>query len=138
MNQCSHNLDLLQWICGMPVRVQCLCKEGHFHDIEVEDDVRNIAGGGTDCLRERKTANITLEQEEKQYEKVLQGFADERMGVGKCIAPGTEGRKNLLLSNAAYLPSWEKGMVDIPNIGTDEELEIERLFEKWLKQKRCR
>ncbi len=39
LNQCPHNLDLLQWICGMPVRVQCFCKEGHFHDIEVEDDV---------------------------------------------------------------------------------------------------
>ena len=39
MNQCPHNLDLWQWICGMPVRVRAFCKEGHFHDIEVEDDV---------------------------------------------------------------------------------------------------
>ena len=39
---------------------------------------------------------------------------------------------------AAYLSSWEKRMVDIPNIGTDEELEFERLFEKWLEQKRSR
>ena len=38
LNQCPHNLDLLQWICGMPVKVQGFCKEGHFHDIEVEDD----------------------------------------------------------------------------------------------------
>ena len=60
------------------------------------------------------------------------------MGIGKCIAQGTEGRKSLLLSNAAYLSSWEKRMVDIPNIGTDEELEFEGLFEKWLDQKRSR
>ena len=39
LNQCPHNLDLLQWICGMPARVQGFCIEGHFHDIEVEDDV---------------------------------------------------------------------------------------------------
>ena len=39
LNQCPHNLDLIQWICGMPHEVQAFCKEGHFHDIEVEDDV---------------------------------------------------------------------------------------------------
>jgi anthranilate synthase/aminodeoxychorismate synthase-like glutamine amidotransferase len=39
LNQCPHNLDLLQWICGNPVRVQGFCHEGRFHDIEVEDDV---------------------------------------------------------------------------------------------------
>ncbi len=39
LNQCPHNLDILQWICGMPKYVQGFCKEGHFHDIEVEDDV---------------------------------------------------------------------------------------------------
>ena len=39
LNQAPHNLDLLQWLFGMPSRVQGFCKEGHFHDIEVEDDV---------------------------------------------------------------------------------------------------
>lgn len=39
LNQCPHNLDLLQWICGMPVRVQAFCHEGKWHHIEVEDDV---------------------------------------------------------------------------------------------------
>ena len=39
INQCPHNLDILQWICGMPARVQGFCHEGHYHDIEVEDDV---------------------------------------------------------------------------------------------------
>lgn len=38
-NQCPHNLDLLQWICGMPSRVQAFCHMGKWHDIEVEDDV---------------------------------------------------------------------------------------------------
>lgn len=39
LNQCPHNLDLLQWICGMPVSVRAFCHEGKWHDIEVEDDV---------------------------------------------------------------------------------------------------
>ena len=39
LNQCPHNLDLIQWICGIPSKVQAFCHEGKWHDIEVEDDV---------------------------------------------------------------------------------------------------
>ena len=39
LNQCPHNLDLLQWICGMPSRVRAFCHNGKWHHIEVEDDV---------------------------------------------------------------------------------------------------
>lgn len=39
LNQCPHNIDLLQWICGMPISVQGFCHEGKYHPIEVEDDV---------------------------------------------------------------------------------------------------
>lgn len=39
LNQCPHNLDLWQWICGMPVKITAFCHEGRWHDIEVEDDV---------------------------------------------------------------------------------------------------
>lgn len=39
LNQCPHNIDLLQWICGMPSMVQGFCHEGRYHPIEVEDDV---------------------------------------------------------------------------------------------------
>lgn len=39
LNQCPHQLDLLQWICGMPSRVYASCSFGKWHDIEVEDDV---------------------------------------------------------------------------------------------------
>jgi predicted dehydrogenase len=38
-NQSPHNLDLWQWICGMPARVRAFCAFGKYHDIEVEDDV---------------------------------------------------------------------------------------------------
>jgi predicted dehydrogenase len=39
LNQCPHNLDLLQWICGVPIRVRGFCQLGHYHNIEVEDNV---------------------------------------------------------------------------------------------------
>ena len=42
-NQCPHNLDLWQWICGMPVRIRAFCGFGKYHDIEVEDDVTAYA-----------------------------------------------------------------------------------------------
>lgn len=38
-NQCPHNLDLWQWICGMPTRVRAFCGFGKYHNIEVDDDV---------------------------------------------------------------------------------------------------
>lgn len=39
LNQCPHQLDLWQWICGMPKKVQANMHFGKWHDIEVEDDV---------------------------------------------------------------------------------------------------
>ncbi|MBO5953501.1 MAG: Gfo/Idh/MocA family oxidoreductase [Oscillospiraceae bacterium] len=39
LNQCPHQLDLWQWICGMPKRVHAFLHYGKWHDIEVEDDV---------------------------------------------------------------------------------------------------
>ena len=39
LNQCPHQLDLWQWICKMPKRVEAHLLYGKWHDIEVEDDV---------------------------------------------------------------------------------------------------
>jgi len=39
LNQCPHQLDLLQWLFGMPERVQAFCRFGAHHEIEVEDEV---------------------------------------------------------------------------------------------------
>jgi predicted dehydrogenase len=39
LNQCPHNLDLLQWLCGMPVKMRAFCNLGKRHNIEVEDEV---------------------------------------------------------------------------------------------------
>ncbi|MCR5189197.1 MAG: Gfo/Idh/MocA family oxidoreductase [Treponema sp.] len=39
LNQAPHNLDLWQWIFGMPKRVRAFCSFGKYHKIDVEDDV---------------------------------------------------------------------------------------------------
>ena len=39
LNQCPHQLDLMQWLFGMPKKVRAFCQIGKWHDIEVEDNV---------------------------------------------------------------------------------------------------
>lgn len=43
LNQCPHQLDLWQWICGMPKSITAHLKYGAWHDIQVEDDVTAFA-----------------------------------------------------------------------------------------------
>lgn len=53
LNQCPHNLDLWQWIFGMPKSIRAKCAVGKYHDIEVEDDVTITAdyeNGATACF----------------------------------------------------------------------------------------
>lgn len=39
LNQSPHQLDLLQWMFGMPNQIHAFCDFGKYHDIEVEDAV---------------------------------------------------------------------------------------------------
>ncbi len=43
LNQAPHNLDLWQWIMGMPKRIRAFCDFGKYHNIDVEDDVTIFA-----------------------------------------------------------------------------------------------
>ena len=43
INQNPHQLDLWQWLCGMPKTIRSTCYYGKWHDIEVEDDVTVFA-----------------------------------------------------------------------------------------------
>ena len=43
LNQAPHNLDLWQWICGMPVSVRAQCDVARYHRIGVEDDATLFA-----------------------------------------------------------------------------------------------
>ncbi len=39
LNQCPHNLDMWQWLFGMPSKIRAFMQFGAKHDIEVEDQV---------------------------------------------------------------------------------------------------
>ena len=50
LNQAPHNLDLWQWICGMPTHVRAVCDVARYHRIEVEDEAvlyTRYEGGAT-------------------------------------------------------------------------------------------
>ncbi len=190
LNQCPHNLDLLAWMCGMPLQLQAFCIEGHFHNIEVEDDVTmymkwpNGATGtfitstgdapgvnrleisldeamlvcengelrigelapelgcseaeyrmnSTEFFRKIKGDwhTVTFENPGDAYQIVLQSFANKICGTGPMVAEGYDGYMSLMMSNAAYLSSWEGRMITLPAKGSSDELEFEKQFEAQL------
>ncbi len=163
LNQAPHNLDLMQWIFGMPSVVRADCRVGRYHNIEVEDEAAiyceydngstalfvtstgefpgtnrlEIAGDlGKIVLEEGKLKWWRLrvpEREfcfasEKDFDKIpfeyeeiipeekdtghigiLAEFADAILHGTQLTAPGQEGINQLLISNAAYLSSWQGG-----------------------------
>ena len=53
INQYAHNVDLWQWLCGLPVRVRAFSSFGKYREIEVEDEVTvyaEYANGATGVL----------------------------------------------------------------------------------------
>ena len=42
LNQCIHNLDVMQWLFGLPSSVSSKVAFGRYHDIDVEDEVSAI------------------------------------------------------------------------------------------------
>lgn len=166
LNQCPHNLDLLQWICGMPGRIQGFCQEGKWHRIEVEDEVtaymefpngatgtfvastgdypgvnrleidlekaQIICEGGKLHIQGRKehksgdTAEaLSMESYSmdydfsgctsgNHYQIMLHNFADAILDGAPLIADGKEGINSLMMSNAIYLSSWQRRMLNLP------------------------
>ena len=181
LNQAPHNIDLWQWMVGLPTRVRAFCTEGKYHNIEVEDDAtiyaeyENGASAvfitttgefpGTNRLEisgdrgkmvlengelhfwkldfsEREacyteTAGFpswkaeesvyTAEETEDGHLLILRNFTNAILHGEPLIAPGTDGIRELTISNAAYLSSWTNDWVTLP---LDEAL-----FEQHLQQK---
>ena len=50
MDQCPHQVDLWQWMFGMPDKVTCRMGFGSHHDIEVEDEVSAIMEYKDGCI----------------------------------------------------------------------------------------
>ncbi len=160
LNQAPHNLDIWQWICGMPSEVTAFCDVGKYHDVEVEDDAtivtryENGAMGtfitstgecpGTNrleisgskgkiiiengvlkwwrlkederdfCFNSSESfpnvqcdyEEILPEKEETAHKGILQNFANAIIKGETLISKGSDGIKELSISNAAYLSSW--------------------------------
>ncbi|MDD6215089.1 MAG: Gfo/Idh/MocA family oxidoreductase [Firmicutes bacterium] len=99
LNQCPHQLDMWQWICGMPKTVEAHLHYGQWHNIEVEDDVtaymeyENGATGvfvtstgdahGTNRLElQLDRAKIVVENEKiimEEYEMTEQEFSETNL-----------------------------------------------------------
>ncbi len=175
LNQNPHNLDLWQWICGMPSRVRSQVYYGKHRNIEVEDDVTALVeypNGATGCyittvgdapgtnrleisgergkivVENGKIKFSRLRVPEPEFNATYKGglgkpevwemevplgkgsytshagitanFCDAILDGKPLIAPGEEGIKGLMISNAIHLSSWTGGeWVDLP--GAEEK-----------------
>ncbi len=167
LNQAPHNLDIWQWLFGMPERVRAFCTPGKYHHISVEDDATiyaEYANGavatfitttgeapGTNRLEiSGDLGKIVLEQgnltwyrlaePEREFcfnckslsympeihkevytaepieghVEILKNFTRAILYAEPLIAPGEEGIRSLMISNAAYLSSWTDRWTTLP------------------------
>ena len=156
LNQCPHQLDLWQWICGMPVRVHAHLHYGKWHDIEVEDDVTAYVeyangatgvfvtttgdGKGSNRLEiQLDKARIIAENGPLDVEEFeIDGKDEKHIGVINAwggailrgepmVADGREGIHGLTISNAMHLSSWLNKTVELP---FDEEQYYQELMKR--------
>lgn len=181
LNQAPHNLDVWQWIFGMPLSVRADCRVARYHNIEVEDEATiyavyengatatfitstgefpgtnrlEIAGDlGKIVLEDGKIKwwklkvherefsftsqkdfdkipfdyeEITLTEKETGHLGILANFAGAILTGEELIAPGRDGINELMISNAAYLSSWQGGRkVNLPPDDAEFFSELER------------
>lgn len=168
LNQAPHNLDIWQWIFGMPDSIRAVCRVGRYHSIEVEDDATiyaTYANGATatfitstgefpgtnrlELVGDR--AKLVLEggklciwrldvpersfcfESEQNFDKIpmkYEEFVPQSRGPGHIgilenfargvlygeplLSPGEDGLNELMISNAAYLSSWQNCEISLP------------------------
>ncbi len=182
INQAPHNLDIWQWIFGMPDAVRADCRVAVYHNIEVEDEATIYAeykNGATAtfitstgefpgtnrleiagdlgklvleegrlkwwrlkvperefCFASQKSfekipfdyEEIIPDEKEKGHLGILSNFAGAILRGEQLIAPGEDGINELLISNAAYLSSWQGGRrIILPPEDCEFLGELERL-----------
>ena len=135
MNQAPHQLDLLQWITGMPCKMHAHLKYGSHRDIDVEDDVTayfeypNGATGtlitcthdavGTDRLEiHGDNGKIIIEDSSKVTVKKLRKSEEElnrTLDFRQMLAlvKGQAGEKLYDEEHFEIPENWEKQHVDV-------------------------
>ena len=144
LNQCPHQLDLWQWICGMPVSVLSQMRFGQWHDIEVEDDVTTYveyANGATGVFVtttgdahgtnrfeiQLDRAKLETDGKNEQHVGVLNAWAGAILHGTPLVAHGSEGINGLTLSNAMHLSAFLGKKIQLP---LDEDLFYEELMKR--------
>ncbi len=118
LNQCPHNLDLLQWICGMPVRVQAFCNEGKYHNIEVEDEVTaylEFANGATGTFYSTTGEASGINRLEISLEDALLVYEKDTLKVCELGFKEAEYRKTATEQFAKMKGTWKEITFDEPN-----------------------
>lgn len=134
INQCPHQLDLVQWVVGeMPIAVNGFCKYGKWHDVEVEDEVtayfeyKNGASGvfitttgeapGTNRFEVSGTKGKLLCENKKLFfyqnaedSQVFSKTSSESFAAPKCeiIEPETDGEN---LQHVGILANFTKAIL---------------------------
>lgn len=111
LNQCPHNLDLLQWICGMPVCVQAFCNEGKYHNIPVEDEVTayfTFENGATGTFYSTTGEASAINRLEISMEDALLVFENNELKVRELKVKEAEYRKTATDFFAQPDGEWKK------------------------------
>ena len=120
LNQCPHNLDLWQWICGMPVKVQSHVHYGKWHDIEVEDDVTTYveyANGATGVFITTTGDAYGTNRFEIQLDKAKLVVEDDVLTVLEYDVPESEFTK----TNTVPFGRMDAQPVEIETDGKSEQ-----------------
>jgi predicted dehydrogenase len=113
LNQCPHNLDLLQWLGGMPRRVRAFCHLGKHHHIEVEDDVTaylEYANGATGVFTTSTGEAPGTNRLEIAAERGRVVYENDRLSFTRNEVPMTEFSRTTNQSFATP-PTWN---VELP------------------------
>ena len=117
LNQAPHQLDLFQWMFGMPTKVRAFCTLGKYHDIEVEDDVTAYCE-----FKEGFTGMFITSTGEFPGTSRLEIMADRGRLVfenGKIIIDKTEKLVSEFLKNTSK--SFNAPVIKTTEIKTDEK-----------------
>ena len=121
LNQAIHQLDLWQWICGMPIRVRAFCAFGKYHRIEVEDYVtayveyENGASGVFIASTGEAPGTNRLEIIGDQGKAVVED--DSKLTIWRLQVP--ERQFNLEASDGFSQPQSWKSEIPVSNQKTD-------------------
>ena len=115
LNQCPHNLDLLQWICGMPSSIQAFCYEGKYHNIEVEDEVTaylQYENGATGTLYATTGEASGINRFEISLENALLVFENNELNIRELEESEAEFRADSKDMFGQPKAHWKKIEID--------------------------